>query len=184
MNSAVRIVRAEEPPKLATLAYDDWMKRIDRRQLCAVLPALAAVGASASFGQEAAAPASPQAGAGRLGVARVISLEQMQERKTANGESWSIAHGTLATGETVNLHQSMQAAGAPPVQLHVIQHTEFILLREGEVEFQHEADGKVVTERAVAGAVLYIPIGTRHAVRNVGTVPARYFVVGIGGDAK
>jgi mannose-6-phosphate isomerase-like protein (cupin superfamily) len=160
------------------------MKRMDRRQLCAVLPALAAVGASASFGQEPAAPASPQAGGGTLGAARVIPLEQMQEHKTASGEGWSIAHGTLATGETVNLHQSMQEGSAPPVQLHVIQHTEFILVREGEVEFQHEADGKVVAERAGAGAVLYIPIGTKHAIRNVGTVPARYFVVGIGGDAK
>jgi quercetin dioxygenase-like cupin family protein len=157
---------------------------MDRRQLCAVLPALAAVGASSSVGQEPAVANSPQAGGGTLGAARVISLEQMQERKTAGGESWNVAHGTLATGETVNLHQSMQVAGAPPVQLHVIQHTEFILVREGEVEFQHEVEGKVVTERAAAGAVLYIPIGTRHAVRNVGTVPARYVVVGIGGDAK
>jgi quercetin dioxygenase-like cupin family protein len=160
------------------------MTQMDRRQICAVLPALAVAGASASFGQEAAAPTTPQAGGGTLGVARVIPLEQMQERKTASGESWSIVQGTLATGETVNLHQSMQQASAPPVQLHVIHHTEFILLREGEVEFQHEADGKVMTERAGAGAVLYIPIGTRHAVRNVGAVPARYFVVGIGGDAK
>jgi mannose-6-phosphate isomerase-like protein (cupin superfamily) len=159
------------------------MTQMNRRQVCAALPVLAAVGASASFGQEAP-PATPQAVGGTLGAARVISLEQMQERKTASGESWNVAHGTLATGETVNLHQSMQVVGAAPVQLHVIQHTEFILLREGEVEFQHEAEGKVITERAGAGSVLYIPIGTRHAVRNVGSVPARYFVVGMGGDAK
>lgn len=160
------------------------MTQVDRRRLCTVLSALAAVGASASVGQEPAVATSPRAGGGTVGEARVIPLEQMQERKTASGESWSIVHGTLATGETVNLHQSLQEADAPPVQIHVIHHTEFILLREGEVEFQHEADGKVVTERARAGAVLYIPIGTRHAVRNVGAVPARYFVVGIGGDAK
>ena len=156
------------------------MKRMDRRQICAVLPALAAAGAA--FAQEPAT--GKQAGTNTLGSARVIALEQTQERRTATGESWSIAHGTLATGESVNLHQSMQVAGAPPVQLHVIQHTEFILVREGQVEFQHEIDGKVTTEHARPGDVLYIPLGTKHAVRNLGTGPARYFVVGIGGDAK
>ena len=156
------------------------MKRMDRREICAALPALAAAGAA--LAQEP--PAGKQASASTLGSARVIALEQMQERKTATGESWSIAHGTLATGESVNLHQSMQMAGAPPVQLHVIQHTEFILVRDGQVEFQHEIDGKITTEHAGPGDVLYIPLGTKHAVRNVGTGPARYFVVGIGGDAK
>ena len=158
------------------------MKNIDRRQLCAVLPALAAA-ALPSSAQENSPKAAP-VGTGTVGAARVIAPEQTQQRKTATGESWSIAHGTLPTGETVNLHQSMQVAGAPPVQLHAIQHSEFILVREGDLEYQHEAEGKVITERITAGGVLYIPFGTRHAVRNVGAGPARYFVVGIGGDAK
>ena len=66
----------------------------------------------------------------------------------------------------------------------VIQHTEFILVREGELEFQHEVDGKVVTETVGPGGMLYVAFGTRHAVSNVGSTPARYFVVAIGGDAK
>lgn len=166
------------------------MKSLNRRQVFAALPALAAVGSSAvsAFAAQTASPegatATPPAGAGTLGVARAISLEQMQEQKRPNGEGWSIAHGTLATGETVNLRQSMQVAGAPAVPLHVIHHTEFILVREGEIEFQHEVSGTTVTERAVAGGVLYIPIGTKHAIRNAGTGPARYFIMSIGGDAK
>jgi mannose-6-phosphate isomerase-like protein (cupin superfamily) len=100
------------------------------------------------------------------------------------GESRDIAHGTLATGETVNLHQSMQVVGATPPPLHVIQHSEFICVREGELEFQHEVAGQVVSEKVGPGGVIYIAFGTRHAVKNVGSVPARYFVVGIGGDAK
>lgn len=159
------------------------MRNISRRKLYALLPALAAAATSPLSSAQQSSAANSQS-AGSLGDARVIPLENMQERKTATGESWGIAHGTLATGETVNLHQSMQMAGAPPVQLHVIQHSEFILVREGELEFQHEADGKVISERATPGSVLYIPVGTRHAVRNVGSGPARYFVVGIGGDAK
>lgn len=102
----------------------------------------------------------------------------------ANGEIRDIAHGTLATGETVNLHQSVQVVKATPSPLHVIHHSEFILVREGDLEFQHEVAGQVVSEKVGPGGVLYVALGTRHAVNNVGSVPARYFVVAIGGDAK
>jgi mannose-6-phosphate isomerase-like protein (cupin superfamily) len=100
------------------------------------------------------------------------------------GESRDILHGTVATGETVNLHQSMQVAEAAPNPLHVIQHTEFILVREGELEFQHQGASGVVSERVGPGGVFYVAFGTNHTVKNVGGVPARYFVVAIGGDAK
>jgi mannose-6-phosphate isomerase-like protein (cupin superfamily) len=184
------------------------MKKISRRELCVVLPTFAAVGTcvlhpfaaqvhSSEFpapqGAQAATkgvpangqPEPPVTGGGTVGAARAIAFEQMPVRMMANGgESRSIAHGTLATGESVNLHQSMQAVGATPNALHVIQHSEFILVRDGEVEFQHEVDGKMVAERVGPGGVLYVAYGTRHAVRNVGTVAAKYFVVAIGGDAK
>jgi mannose-6-phosphate isomerase-like protein (cupin superfamily) len=104
---------------------------------------------------------------------------------TANGgERWQMVHGTTATGESVELHQSMQTPGTPPPALHVINHSELILVREGTLKFQHEVDGKVVEETAGPGSMLYVAFGTRHAVSNAGTVPARYFVVAIGGDAK
>jgi mannose-6-phosphate isomerase-like protein (cupin superfamily) len=159
--------------------YDTGMITVDRRDFCWWI-ALAGCAAAKPLSAQAA----PIFGQGTLGGARVIPLESMEERKTATGMSWNIAHGMLAGGETVSLHQSMQVAGAPPVQIHSIEHTEFVLLSEGEVEFAHEVDGKVVVEHAAAGSVLYIPPGTRHAVHNSGTAPARYFVVAIGGDAK
>jgi mannose-6-phosphate isomerase-like protein (cupin superfamily) len=102
----------------------------------------------------------------------------------SGGESRDVAHGTLATGESVNVHQSMQVVGQTPPALHVIQHSEFLCVREGELEFQHEVDGKVVAERVGPGGVFYIAFGTKHLIKNVGTSPARYFVVAIGGDAK
>ena len=57
-------------------------------------------------------------------------------------------------------------------------------MREGELEFQHEVDGKMMAEKVGPGGVFYMAFGTKHAVKNVGRVPARYFVVAIGGDAK
>jgi mannose-6-phosphate isomerase-like protein (cupin superfamily) len=120
-----------------------------------------------------------------VGAARAIPFDGMPVRTNASGgESRDVAHGTLATGETVNIHQSMQVVGQTPPALHVIQHSEFICVREGELEFQHEVDGKVVAERVGPGGVFYVAFGTKHLIKNVGTVPAKYFVVAIGGDAK
>ena len=107
----------------------------------------------------------------------------MPVRTMANGgESRDIVHGTLATGETVNLHQSMQVAEAAPNPLHVIQHSEFILVREG-LEFQHAgANGIVWRERARRRVLC--GLRDRPSAKNVGGVAASYFVVAIGGDAK
>jgi mannose-6-phosphate isomerase-like protein (cupin superfamily) len=183
------------------------MKNMSRRDLCGALPALAVIGAFAPKALAAQARSSefpapqgqPQteyrpgnnkvdaaaAASGTLGAARAIPLDAMAVRTMPNGgESRDIAHGTLATGETVNLHQSMQVVGATANAPHVIQHSEFILVREGELEFQHEVAGQMVSEKVGPGGVFYVAFGTRHTVKNVGTVPARYFVVAIGGDAK
>jgi mannose-6-phosphate isomerase-like protein (cupin superfamily) len=181
------------------------MRNLTRRDVCVGLPALAVVGTGVVQGQvhasEFPAPQGPQpaggtvpandkpgapiAGAGTIGPARAIAFEAMPARMNANGgESRDIARGTLATGETVNLHQSMQVVGQTPPALHVIQHSEFVCVREGEMEFQHEVDGKLVSEKAGPGSVFYVAFGTKHAIKNVGSVPARYFVVAIGGDAK
>ena len=171
------------------------MKKMSRREVCVSLPALAVLGTGApqalALQPKPAASSvpptpTPTAGTGTMGPAHAIAYEAMPVRTMANGgESRDIAHGTLATGETVNLHQSMQVAEAVPNPLHVIQHTEFILVREGILKFQHEfAAGKIVTERVGPGGVFYVAYGTNHTVKNVGGVPARYFVVAIGGDAK
>jgi quercetin dioxygenase-like cupin family protein len=110
---------------------------------------------------------------------RVLHLEAMPERLNANGSrSRNLFHGQLPTGEAVALHASEQPAGTVPNPAHRIEHTEFICLREGTVEFQHGG----VTERASAGDVLFIPKGTLHGVRNVGSGPAAYVVFAIGGD--
>ena len=91
-----------------------------------------------------------------------------------------VLHGVLATGEVVGVHESMQPAGAVPVALHTIQHSELIMVQEGTVAFEH--DGK--SETVGAGGVIYVALGTLHRIKNVGDGPARYFVVQVGGDTK
>jgi len=116
-----------------------------------------------------------------LADSRVVRLVDMPVRHMANGgESRDVLRGQLATGETVALHGSMQVAGMAPNPEHPIQHSEFILVQEGTLEFRH--DGKV--EQAGPGGVLYVAKGTVHAVRNIGDTAAKYMVVAIGGDVK
>jgi len=158
------------------LRYDGGMPNLNRRELCIALSAFAALGTGISEAQTAAQPAATA-----LSRAEVFPVDQMHVTKMANGgESLSIIRGTLTTGESVALHESVQAVGAPPNPPHRIQHSEFIMVREGTLKFMHDGQSQQVG----AGGVIYVAYGTLHSVRNVGKVPAKYFVIAIGGDTK
>lgn len=127
------------------------------------------------------APAAPQKASASLAQAKVFSFDEMPVRTMANGgESRNIVQGVLATGESVGLHESMLPVGSVPNPAHRIEHSEFIVVREGTLEFAH--DGK--TEKVGPGGVIYVAFGTLHQVKNVGDVPAKYVVIAIGGDTK
>jgi quercetin dioxygenase-like cupin family protein len=116
-----------------------------------------------------------------LSRSRVFRLADLPAHKNPNGsESWNVVHGRLPTGEQIALHVSMQPEGTVPNPAHRIDHSEIICLREGALEFQHDG----LTERATPGDVLFVSKGTMHGVRNVGSGPAVYFVLAIGGDVN
>jgi XRE family transcriptional regulator, regulator of sulfur utilization len=121
-------------------------------------------------------PAEP-----RLTESKTFSPDELPARTMPNGgKSWNILHGTLATGETIAIHESQQPAGTPSNPPHQIGHSEFIFVRQGTLEFQHE--GK--SERVSAGGVIFVAYNTLHSARNVGDGPATYCVIAIGGDTK
>ena len=139
------------------------------------LPLLAAVMIAGAAAQES------NLASDTLSHSKVFAFDNLPVRKMANGgESRDVVQGAVATGEAVAIHESVQPAGAPPNPAHRIEHSEFILVQEGTLEFIH--DGK--TERAGAGSVIYVSYGTMHGVRNVGDGPARYTVISLGGDVK
>ena len=139
------------------------------------------VGVCLIAGAAAVAQTTPAKAKDGLASSKVFRYSEMPVRKLPNGgEMRESAHGVLATGEAVGLHESVQPAGAVPSDLHVIEHTEFVVVIEGTVEFDH--DGK--TERAGPGDVMYVAFGTRHRMKNVGDRPARYLVMAVGGDVK
>jgi quercetin dioxygenase-like cupin family protein len=117
-----------------------------------------------------------------LAAAKVFDYASLPVTRNPNGSERRdlVRSGRLATGEAVHIHASMQPAGTPPGTAHTINHSEFILVAEGTLEFSF--DGR--TERAGPGSVVYIAYGTMHQARNVGPGPARYTVIAIGGDAK
>lgn len=119
--------------------------------------------------------------AATLPQSTVYQFDQMTDKKASNGtESRAVFKGTLLSGEAVGLHESMQPAHTEPVPLHVIQHSEIIMVQEGTLGFEH--DGK--TETVGPGGAIYVAMGTLHRIRNMGEGPAKYFVVQVGGDTR
>jgi len=129
----------------------------------------------------AASSAAQSAGANPLATARVFTIGEMTPKTAPNGSvGRNVFNGTLATGEAVAAHETMQPAGTIPNPLHRIQHSELIVVEEGTLEFEHDGNA----ERAEAGSLIYVAVGTLHTLKNVGSGPARYVVLQIGGDTK
>lgn len=136
-----------------------------------LLAAALALGCAAAGAQ----PARPNP----LAAARVFHYSQMTPHTSANGAvGRNVFRGTLATGESVGVHETMQPAGTKPNPPHRIQHSEIIVVQKGTMEFDH--DGKA--ERAGPGSIIYVAYGTLHTARNIGADPAKYIVIQIGGD--
>jgi quercetin dioxygenase-like cupin family protein len=141
----------------------------------AILLALAVPGLSCAVACAQTAAANP------LATARVFSFDEVPAKTAPNGSvGRHVFNGTLATGETVAVHETTQPAGTLSNPAHRIEHSEVIVVEEGTLEFEH--DGKA--ERAAAGSIIYVALGTLHAVKNVGEGPAKYVVIQIGGDTK
>ncbi len=130
----------------------------------------------------ASLPCVAQSGAPNpLAAPRVFRYDEMKVHRAPNGtESRVVFDGTLATGEAIAAHESMQPAGATPSPLHRIQHSEVIVVEQGTVEFDH--DDKA--EKAGPGSIIYVAYGTLHRLKNVGDGPAKYAVIQVGGDTR
>jgi mannose-6-phosphate isomerase-like protein (cupin superfamily) len=142
------------------------MSDLSRRDLVIALSALAA--APLAEAQAVAVPPGTPA------------LDKPRVFLHANGsETRAVLHGTLPTGEAVEIHETTIPPGATPNPPHQHRPSDFMFVREGTVAFEH--DGK--SEHAGPGSVIFAASQTNHTLRNVGEVPARYFVISIGREA-
>ena len=164
------------------------MNAMNRRELCVALSSFAALAAVAADGQEheagglpevMAVPAPPgSAGDPVLATPRSFRFEELPVVKTANGETRAVIRGVLPSGEAVEMHETTLLPGHMPHPPHQHKHSEFMLVREGQMEFEN--NGK--PERAGPGGVMFATSNILHGLKNVGETPANYFVIAIGRD--
>jgi len=152
------------------------MKNLNRRDLCVALSAFAAMGSVAAEAQTSAPGTS---GEKLLSTPRAYTFEELTARKTENGVTRPVVQGVLPTGEAVEMHETTLLPGHMPHPAHKHRHSEFMMIREGTIEFDN--DGK--KELVGPGGVVFATSGIMHGIKNVGDAPANYFVIAIGRES-
>jgi mannose-6-phosphate isomerase-like protein (cupin superfamily) len=90
-----------------------------------------------------------------------------------------VLKGKLATGESLEVHETTLPPGGMPHPAHHHVHSEMWLIREGTVELTINGTTHVIGP----GSVGFVHSNDEHGIKNVGTVPATYFVVAMGPGA-
>ena len=153
-----------------------------RRDLCLALAALGGL-AALPAATEAQSPA-PKIESGtesgtepKLIHSRLFPYDAMPVSNYANGGNGrAVVHGTLATGEFVEVHETMLPAGQMPHPPHRHTHSEFLMIRDGRLEVNSDGVQGVVQ----SGDVVFTASGVLHGLKNIGDTPAHYFVVAVG----
>jgi mannose-6-phosphate isomerase-like protein (cupin superfamily) len=91
----------------------------------------------------------------------------------------SVLKGKLATGESVEVHETTLPLGSTPHPPHRHPHSEMWLIREGTVDITVNS----IATRLGPGSVGFVRSNDEHGIKNVGLTPATYFVVAIGPGA-
>lgn len=149
------------------------MKNIDRRDFLAALTAFTALGAVAEA--QVYTPHAP--GEKVLSESEAFDYNSLPVHQSSNGgASRPVIQGVLATGEHVEVHETTLPPGKMPHPPHRHRHSEFMMIREGLVEFN--MNGK--KQRIGPGGVLFAASNQLHGLLNVGDENANYFVIAIG----
>lgn len=126
-----------------------------------------------------AAPAQESRPARSVLPSANFPFEKLPVRTSSGIESRAVFKGKLATGESVEVHETTLPPGGAPHPPHRHLHSEMWLVREGTIEIS--VNGSV--SQLGPGSVGFVRSNDEHGVKNAGTTPAAYFVVAIGPTA-
>jgi quercetin dioxygenase-like cupin family protein len=144
---------------------------VTRRELCSMLPAVLI---------PALVPAEAIAGADQAMPSAMFPFDKLPVRTPNNAQIRDVLKGKLATGESLEVHQTTLLPGGAPHPPHRHQHSEMWLIREGTVEITVNG----TNYRLGPGSVGFVESNDEHGIKNVGTTSATYFVVAVGPGAS
>ena len=149
------------------------MPHFDRRDLFALLPALAALAVAVDADAQ-----SPQ---GRLTTAelsksRVIRFKDLPVAKLDNGGAQRrVMSGTLPTGEFIEIHETTLPAGKTPHAPHHHPNSEWLFIQTGTLEYNDS--GTIVP--VGPGDIVFSASNVTHGLKNVGATDANYIVFSV-----
>jgi len=108
----------------------------------------------------------------------IFSYDQLQVQKNSTTEIRQMLTGPTHSGYRIDLHETALAPGQMPHAPHRHVHEELMLVREGTIEVTVGTK----TSRVGPGSAVYIASNEEHGWKNVGTTPAKYFVMALGDD--
>jgi mannose-6-phosphate isomerase-like protein (cupin superfamily) len=143
------------------------MMTFSRRELAALLPALAVRAAA----QQTQAPA--------VLPAKVYHHAQIPYTGTDEKKGRRFFLGTTQTGFNIETHETILGAGMDTHPPHKHEHPEMLIIVSGTLEVHMEDK----SETAEAGSIVYFSSNILHNARNPGTTPCRYYVIELRGAA-
>jgi len=143
------------------------MKKISRRELAALVPAVA-------IAQTAPAAEKP------VLASKCYIYEDLAVKRNANGnEQRAVFDGVTHGKFPVELHMTKLEAGMAPHAPHHHVHEEALMLRHGILDVTIE--GK--TTQVTAGSVVVVHSNEEHGWKNPGPGRAEYFVIALGKES-
>jgi len=144
---------------------------ITRRDMCLLLPAVlfpAVMRPEDVAAQEGSMPSA------------MYPFEKLPIRTPNNAQIRDVLKGKLATGESLEVHETTLPPGVAPHAPHHHVHSEMWLIREGTVELTVNGTSSLLGP----GSVGFVHSNDEHGIKNVGATPATYFVVAVGPGAS
>jgi len=143
---------------------------LHRRDVLSLLPAAVAASAVAANAAAPDAEVLPSA---------TFTFESLPMHMLNGAQIRPVMKGKLASGESIETHETTLPPGGAPHAAHHHVHSEMWLVREGTVELTINGTSHILGP----GSVGFVRSGEEHGIRNPGSSPASYFVVAVGPGA-